>query len=112
MEQQAPWDEIVRAWHDVAVPVAQTAAQYGMSASALMAAAKARGWPSRAELKRKHVRKLAAKSGSGPGKNKDRGGQGSGSARRESRRAARQERQSPDARQSHLQHDRSGAEQA
>lgn len=38
MEQQAPWDEIVRAWHDVAVPVAQTAAQYGMSASALMAA--------------------------------------------------------------------------
>jgi hypothetical protein len=62
MEQEAPWDEIACAWHDVAVPVAQIAVQYGMTPHVLVTTAKARGWPSRGELKRKPA-KPAAKSG-------------------------------------------------
>lgn len=52
MEHDAPWDEIARAWHDGAIAIAQIAAQYGLTKGQLTAAAKARGWPTRGELRR------------------------------------------------------------
>lgn len=51
MEHEAPWDEIARAWHDGAIPVAQIADRHGLTKGQLTAAAKARGWPTRGEIK-------------------------------------------------------------
>jgi hypothetical protein len=61
MEQEAPWDEIARAWHDPAMPVAQTATRYGLSVSELCKAAKARGWLPRARVTRTNLREMGAK---------------------------------------------------
>lgn len=51
MEHEAPWDEIARAWQDAAVPVAQIADKHGLTAAQIKAAARAHGWPTRAQIK-------------------------------------------------------------
>lgn len=52
MEHEAPWDEIARAWQDGAIPIAQIADQHGLTQGQLRQAAKARGWPTRAQIKK------------------------------------------------------------
>lgn len=66
MEHEAPWDEIARAWHDGAIPVAQIADRHGLTTGQIRQAAKARGWPARGEIKSAQAgsrRKAAAKRG-------------------------------------------------
>lgn len=52
MEQDAPWDEIARAYRDLSIPLAETAKGYGLTVGRLRKAAADFGWPTRETLKK------------------------------------------------------------
>lgn len=52
MEQDAPWDEIASAYAELSIPVAEILTRYGLTRAELLAAARARQWPSRTERAR------------------------------------------------------------
>ena len=53
MEQDAPWDEIARAYRDLSTPVAEIRERYGLTYGQLRQAVRDRGWPTRDAMRKK-----------------------------------------------------------
>lgn len=57
MEQDAPWDEIARAYRDPSISVAVIVDRFGLTLGELRKAAREQGWPTREAIKKKAAAK-------------------------------------------------------